>query len=41
MGICYSEEEEWEAYHKEIREKRRNRKKKKNASIIYEENSIY
>ena len=32
---------EWEAYNKKVRERRKNRSKKKSSPFIYEENSIY
>lgn len=40
MGVCYSEEEEWET-DQNYRKKRKNRKKKNHNSIIIEEKSIY
>lgn len=39
MGVCYSEEEEWET-NQNYRKRRKNRKKARN-SIIYEEKTIY
>lgn len=40
MGICYSEEEEWEV-NQNYRKRRKNKKKKTHNSIIYEEKTIY
>lgn len=41
MGVCYSEEEEWEAYKHSRRGRGRRNKNQKTSSIIYEEKSIY
>ena len=41
MGVCYSEEEEWEAYKQTRRQRGRRPKRQKTSSIIYEEKSIY
>lgn len=41
MGVCYSEEEEWEAYKQSRRGRHRKQKRQKTSSIIYEEKTIY
>lgn len=41
MGVCYSEEEEWEAYKQTRRARNRKQRKQKTSSIIYEEKTIY